>query len=64
MISKIIQTLQAAPTKKPRTTKAKAAQTVAKSADKPVKKTTKKSAAPKAGITYNFTEPFWVSLTT
>lgn len=43
-------TAQAAPTTKPRTTKAKAAQTVAKSADKPVKKTTKKSAAPKAAV--------------
>ncbi len=43
-------TAQAAPTKKPRATKAKAAQTAAKSADKPVKKTTKKAAAPKAAV--------------
>lgn len=41
-------TAQAAPTKKPRTTKAKATPTAAKSADKPVKNTTKKTVAPKA----------------
>lgn len=46
-------TAQAAPTKKPRTAKAKTASTAAKSADKPVKKTAKKAAAPKSAVPTN-----------